>query len=190
MAAFALWSALSLAWSYDDGRGYFGVVRGVGYTGLAACVLAGSRRGGTREWLAGLAAGTSVVVVLALASRYFPNLFDSGRDEIANRSRRGLRPPRFPLGYWNALAVAAVNALLLAGFSVGAATRFARAALAGLIVLPMLAIFLTSSRGGVIASRSARMLFVLARRRETLARRRPVAPRTGAHRQRIRSLHR
>jgi O-antigen ligase len=168
LAAFAAWTAISLVWSLDDGRGFADVVRAAGYAGLALCVILLGRPGRAREWLGGLTAGTTVVVALALAGRYFPSLFDSGRGEIASQLSEASGRLAFPLGYWNALAgLAAANLLLLAGFAASAATRRARASLASLITLPVLAIFLTSSRGGVLSAIvGVAVLFVCAEHRQ------------------------
>ncbi|CAN5400784.1 hypothetical protein BH10ACT11_BH10ACT11_02180 [soil metagenome] len=168
LGGYAIWMAFSLIWSPDVGRGFINVVRASGYVGLAAVVVFTSRAEAARQWLGGLAVGATVVIGLALVSRYFPTLLDSGRDEIATTFSSALGRLAYPLGYWNAIGgLASLDLLLLAGFAANGKNRRLRAVASGLIALPTLALLLTSSRGGIlVAIAGAAFILIAAEHRE------------------------
>ena len=143
--ALAAWTGLSLIWATDVGAAFAELVRTFLYLGLLVLVLlTSSRREGARPWLAGLAIGLSAVVVLALSSRFDPTIDADGflRDRLS-----------YPIGYWNGLAAcAAVAATLLGWFSANAVGRLGRVAATAALPLPVLAIVLSSSRGGAAAA--------------------------------------
>jgi tetratricopeptide (TPR) repeat protein len=166
----ALWTAISLGWASDDGRAFIEVVRAAGYAGLLVLALIAPARGQARQWLGGLAIGATIVVAIALLSRCEPGLFDTGRGEIATSLASARGRLGFPVGYWNALGgVAALSFVLLAWAAVSAGPRPLRALSAGALPLAVLAIFLSSSRGGAISAIvGVVFLFTLARNRERL----------------------
>ena len=151
IAGLTLLTALSLAWSSDDGRTFVEVVRVAGYTGLFVLVILSSRAGGARAWLVGLALGLSAVAVLALGSRLEPAL-PGGEGEIGEfipsaRGRLG-----YPIGYWNGLgALMALATVLLVWLGARSETRLGRSLAVGALPVVMLTMYLTSSRGGVAA---------------------------------------
>ena len=144
LAALAGWTALSWLWASDDGLVFVEIVRVLGYLGLFSLVVVASQENGARGWLAGLTIGLTAVVLLALASRFFPSLIEGGAPD----SRLN-----YPLGYWNALAAcAAIAAVLLAWHSVHGVTRVIRSLATAALPFCALAIFLSGSRGGVAAA--------------------------------------
>lgn len=150
LLAFALLSALSMGWAADDGRAFGEAVRAAGYLGLFVLVVVASPRRSARQWLAGLAIGLAVVAALALGSRMVPSLFpanDLSRLLPSVRTRLS-----YPLNYWNGLAAAmSLGIVLLLWLGAHARRSVTRALAVGAIPVPVLALFLTSSRGGLFA---------------------------------------
>jgi hypothetical protein len=161
LAVLAAWTALSFTWASDDGAVFAEVVRVLSYLGLFVLVVIASGREGARPWIVGLTIGLSAVVLLALASRFEPSL--------SLGSATGSRL-RYPLGYWNGLATCAALALTLLGWhTVEAKTRLVRSLSTALLPLPPLALYLSASRGGVIAAVIGLVLiFALAGQRPAL----------------------
>jgi len=149
---FTIWALASIGWATDDGRALLEAARSVTYLAVFVAVVLCSRRGDGGFWLAGLTAGLATVALIALSARFFPSL-DSERAVLARflptaQSRLG-----FPIGYWNALgACMAVAAVLLASSSASAPSRLIRSLANALLALPVLAIYLASSRGGAVAA--------------------------------------
>jgi hypothetical protein len=139
---------LSTLWAHDQGRAFEEGVRAMLYLGLftlAACTAATVTR---RSWLAGLAVGLGVVTLLGLFAYFQPGILDSGRSEIPNAAGR----LSYPFGYWNgAAAIFAMTAVLLAHWASAGKSSLVRAAATALIPAVTLAIWLTTSRGGLIA---------------------------------------
>lgn len=152
LGGLALFTALSMAWASDDGKAFLDVVRAAGYLGLFVLVVLASGRASARSWLSGLAIGLVAVAVIAVASRLVPSL-PGGDEEIAEALLAARGRLSYPIGYWNALAACMALAIVLLGW-LGAQGRTpaVRAAAVGAIPIPVLAIYLTSSRGGVAAT--------------------------------------
>jgi hypothetical protein len=153
LAAFALWSGVTLAWSVAPDQTWAECNRAVGYT-LAlvlAVALGASDRRATAMVAHGFLAVAAAVTVYALAQKLLPGLRVAG---IFDLNTAGPLPRlQEPLGYWNALA------LLVA---MGAAVAFCLALQRGrppgvrlgalvLFVLMLETIAFTYSRGGVLA---------------------------------------
>ncbi|HEX2388023.1 MAG TPA: O-antigen ligase family protein [Solirubrobacterales bacterium] len=151
LAALTVMTAVSLGWSLDDGSGFADVVRLGAY--LGAFVLTGLllRAGAGRSVLEGVGAGLVAVSVIALASR----LLDLGAGDTALVAATPSFAGRlsYPIGYWNALgAMAAMAAPVLIWIASDFRGRVGLAlALAGIPVV-VLAAYLTSSRGALIAA--------------------------------------
>ena len=152
LAAFGAFTALSMIWANDAGRAFTEVVRVAGYLGLFVLAMLVSARTGARPWLAGIAVGIVVVVVGGGRRR-----LDPPRVGGADRGNFGARPARhgrlsYPVGYWNGLgAIVAIGILLLAWFGAFAGSRLWRAAATAALPVLGLAMYLTSSRGGLAA---------------------------------------
>jgi O-antigen ligase len=94
----------------------------------------------------GLAIAVALVAVLGLASRLLPHVFDVG-------SSLGSGPRlNYPLGYWNANgALLGIGVALLLWSSRRAASAALRWLSAAAIPISLLALYLTYSRGGLLA---------------------------------------
>jgi hypothetical protein len=148
LAALAVWTALSLSWTADDGAGFIDLVRILLYTGLVLLVGLGARAGSAPSWLAGIALGGTVVATIALGSRL---LGLGGDQDLALELNLAAERLSYPIGYWNGLGyLLAMTLPAVAWLTVAARTSIARAALAGSVPL-VTALFLTSSRGAMLA---------------------------------------
>lgn len=146
LLAVAAWSGLSIAWSVAPDLSWAELDRTLVYAAfLALGLLLGASRPGAARLAAGVVtAAFGAAVVWALAGKAIPALFPDG-----GRAAR----LRDPIGYWNALALAA-DALLVLALSLAASSR-AVAVRAGGAVLgyaAVVAILLAASRAGVAAA--------------------------------------
>jgi hypothetical protein len=143
--------ALSMVWTSNGGEAFETAVRSATYAGLFVVVLTLSRRASARPWLIGILLGLSVVVLVALLTRFQPSL---GADrELARLLPSSRGRLSYPIGYWNGLAACmALLAVLLCWLADAGRTRLTRALCAAGLPLPFLVIYLASSRGGVAAS--------------------------------------
>jgi hypothetical protein len=136
LAAFVLWEGASIAWSIQPSRSWDYANRGLVYLAFAAV---GALLGGAALRRFGYAAAAllGALFVWALAAKVIPDLYgDYGR----------LARLRYPLGYWNELA-------LLAAVSVPVGLwllRRARPAASLLLYLALVVAVLTYSRVGLI----------------------------------------
>jgi hypothetical protein len=150
LLALTVLTGLSLAWAADDGRAFTELVRVAGYLGLFTLVVVASPPGSARLWLAGLAIGLVAVAILALGSRMLPSLFPT--NDLARLLPSVRTRLAYPLNYWNGLAAAMSLAIvLLLWLGANARTSIGRSLATAGVALPGLALFLTSSRGGVVA---------------------------------------
>jgi hypothetical protein len=151
LGALGLLGALSMRWASDDAMAFTDVVRVAGYLGLFLLALLATPRGGARVWLWGIAIGIVAVAALALGSRYEPSL-PGGNVQIATFLPEAQGRLSYPIGYWNALgACMALGVVLLAWIGAQAATRISRALAIAAIPLLGSTLFLTSSRGALVA---------------------------------------
>src|SRR5688572_14936826 len=153
LAGLAALMAISLSWASDDGNGFEDVVRALAYLGLFVLVVIATRGGEARPWLAGLAAGLGAVAVIALLARFEPSWFGNPDAGLAEDLPAVTGRLTYPIGYWNGLAAAMAAAIVLLGwFSATAAARPARAAAVAAMPPVMLALWMTGSRGGIVAA--------------------------------------
>ncbi|MEA2352115.1 MAG: hypothetical protein QOJ14_529 [Thermoleophilaceae bacterium] len=146
----ALLSAASMGWASDGGGAFAEAVRVAGYLGLFTLVVVSSAAREGDRWLAGLAVGLAAVAALAVGSRIQPSLFPE--QDLPRLLPSVSTRLSYPLNYWNGLgACMALTIVLLAGLGAHARTRAGRAAAIAWLPVPALALFLTSSRGGVFA---------------------------------------
>jgi hypothetical protein len=137
LAAFAIWCALTIAWSQDPDRSWSYTNRSFVYLAFACLgALLGEQ---PRRLLYGLSILLGVVCVWALLGKVLPSLYeDYGR--IARL--------RSPVGYWNALALLGDIAL-----PIGLCLATKRRAAGALLVFGWLVVIgLTFSRGGVLVA--------------------------------------
>lgn len=151
LAALALWTGLSVVWADSAEKAFNELNRVTLYLGVFALVVVLATRERVRQWSDGLALGTTVVALLALVSRLFPQAFPEG--DVPRFLPGASARLSYPVNYWNALAaVAAIAAVLL----LGSAVRARHPALRGLALAPIPAlacvVYFTSSRGGVLTA--------------------------------------
>ncbi|MFL5945021.1 MAG: O-antigen ligase family protein [Gaiellaceae bacterium] len=136
LLAFVLWEALSIAWSIEPSRSWDYTNRGLVYLAFAAV---GALLGGVplRRLVDATALLLGALFVWALAAKVIPALEpDYGR----------LARLRYPVGYWNELAVLAAASVPIALSLV----RRARVAGALLLYTALVVAVLTFSRVGII----------------------------------------
>jgi O-antigen ligase len=142
----AVWSAISSLWSGSVELSVAEVDRVLVYLGifLAAFLVAQTDRRRQR-FGEGIAVAVVGVVLLALASRLLPHVFDLS-SEKSNGSRLF-----YPLQYWNAVGLfCAMSGPLLLWLSRRAEAGALRAFGAGAIPSIVLALYFTFSRGGIL----------------------------------------
>ncbi|MFL5892064.1 MAG: O-antigen ligase family protein [Solirubrobacterales bacterium] len=153
LAAFGAFTALSMIWAPSPGLSFTELVRVAGYLGLFVLIVIASGRTGPRPWLIGLALGLVVVALGGLASRFDPSLFGGADRDIFAFIPFSHGRLSYPVGYWNGLgACLALGLVLLGWLSAEAPTRLTRALATAALPAFGLAMYLTSSRGGVAAA--------------------------------------
>ncbi len=143
----ALLSALSSLWSGSMELSVIEADRVLVYLGiLIASFLITPTRERRQRFVEGLAVALALVALLGLVSRLLPDLLSV--TQVAEGGRR----LRYPLGYWNANgAIFAMAVVLLLWMSRRATMVALRWASVAAIPVAMLALYLTYSRGGVLA---------------------------------------
>ena len=147
LLATALWSGLSIAWSIAPDLSWDELDRTLVFAGFLALglLLGATGQSACRCAAAALVLALGAAVVWALAGKAIPGLFPDG-----GRTAR----LRDPIGYWNALALAA-DILLVLALQLAADAGRSRALRAGGVVLAYaatVAVFLAASRVGVAAA--------------------------------------
>jgi hypothetical protein len=162
LAALAAWTALSMLWALDAGRSFTEVVRVGSYLGLFALMVLVAGTVGPRPLLTGLAIGLTVVAAAALGSRFFPGFLGTSDQAIFSVLVSAAGRLSYPIGYWNGLAACMAGlVVLLVWFGAAAAIAMRRALAVALIPVPLLVIYLTSSRGGFAAALVGVLIVVL-----------------------------
>jgi tetratricopeptide (TPR) repeat protein len=145
--AIAAWSGLSVAWSVAPDLSWAEVNRTLVLAAfLAVGLLLGAGGQAACRWAAAaLVTALGAAVLWALAGKVIPGLFADG-----GRAAR----LRDPIGYWNALALAADMLLVLAlRLAAAPSSRMiVRLGGAALAYSAVVAVFLTASRAGVAAA--------------------------------------
>jgi hypothetical protein len=163
LALFTLWTLLSAAWSDSDWRALTEFDRSLLY--LVALLLFGSvprdaRR--TRWMVRGVCAGILGVCVIALITRLLPNLWrvDPGMSDRLS----------YPVTYWNCLGLLAALGLILCFHltSSRAEPKPIRVIAAGAVPVLATTIYLTLSRGAILACLAGLVVYVLATRSRSL----------------------
>lgn len=159
LAALLGFTALSLGWASDDGAGFADAVRLAGYLGTFLLVGLIVPRGGGARALEGIALGVVVVSVIALASR-LAGLGDGDADLVALLPAAGGRLS-YPVGYWNALgALMALAVPLLVWIGTEARSPWLRTTAIAAMPLPLLAAYMTGSRGALLAAALGAAAFI------------------------------
>ncbi len=153
LAGLAALAALSMLWGSDNGRAYEDVVKTLFYLGAFTLVVLFATRGDAVSWLAGLAIGLVVVAVIALGGRFEPSWFGHPDVDILTELPAAAGRLTYPIGYWNGLAAAMATALtLLTWLAARSRTAAMRTAATAAMPAVLLALWMTNSRGGLIAA--------------------------------------
>ena len=158
LLATAAWSGLSVAWSVAPDLSWHELDRSLVYAAfLAVGLLFAAAVPNPHRWAA-VVVGTAfgAAILWALAGKAIPALFPDG-----GRAAR----LRDPIGYWNALALAA-DVLLVLALAAAASARslVVRAGAAALAYAAVVAILLAASRAGVLAAALGVVLWLWLRR--------------------------
>ncbi|MBN8868950.1 MAG: O-antigen ligase family protein [Solirubrobacterales bacterium] len=150
----SLLSAISSIWSLSVPSSLTEFERGIGYLGYFTASYLTMRTPKQREWFArGIGAGLAVIVVLALGERLYPN---GGVEPAVGYSRL-----TYPLGYWNGVGICSTAGLVLfVWFAAAATDRRARAVALAMATLSGVALYLSYSRGALLAAIVAMLLLV------------------------------
>jgi O-Antigen ligase len=152
LGGLVLWQAATIAWSIEPSASWDYANRGLVYFAFACVgVLLGTVR--CSRIAAGLGALTTGVLVVALAAKVFPAIYhDYGR----------LARLRWPLEYWNELALVAAVTVPLGLWLAGRRERPVRARVAGAlhVYVALVAVVLTFSRFGIALAVLAALVWV------------------------------
>jgi hypothetical protein len=144
LVLFDLWTALSALWGPDPTPALLETQRVFVYVAAAAAFLVVAHGGGATGLAAGTTAASVLLALYALGSHLFP-------DRATYDPTAGYQIDE-PLDYSNALAILLVIGLLLAlGFAGRAARSGARAAAGAAAVVLAVGLYLTFSRGAILA---------------------------------------
>lgn len=161
LAAFVVWTALSLAWTESVDRSSEELALVATYLGIFALAL-GTRAGEeAQRFVSAVAAGIVIVSIVALLSRLHPGWFPEADQTglFLSNTRERLS---YPLNYWNGIAaLIAIGLPLLLQIATSAKSRLARSASAAALPALALTSFLTLSRGGIAATAVAVAVFLL-----------------------------
>ncbi len=158
LLATAAWSGLSIAWSVAPDLSWVELNRTLVYVAFLAVglLLGAGPREPAKLAAAALTLAFGAGVVWALAGKAIPAIFPDG-----GRAAR----LRDPIGYWNALALAADALLVLAlSFAASARALSVRMGCAVLAYAAVVAVFLAASRAGVAAAVLGAVLWLWLRR--------------------------
>ncbi len=155
LVGLAAWSGISIAWSVAPDRSWEELNRGLVYAAFAVLGIAAGSRGrrSGRVVVLALAGALGAAVLWSLAGKAIPALFPDG-----GRAAR----LRDPIGYWNALALAA-NALLVLGLWLASSAASRSARLAGVLLgyAAAVATLLAVSRAGLLGGIAGVALWLL-----------------------------
>lgn len=152
LAAFTLWTGLSLSWTESVERTAADLARVAGYLGVFAFAVFAAGRSGSRQLVGAVAAGIVVVATVALLSRFHPAWFP-GAGETANFLSNNRERLSYPLHYWNGVAaLIAIGLPLVLQVATGARSVALRALAAAALPALGLTIFFTLSRSGIAAA--------------------------------------
>jgi len=153
LAAFALWQALSIVWSIEPAESWDYANRTLVYLAFAAVGVAVGASV-PRTWIAtALGLLLTVLLLVALAAKAIPSLYsDYGR----------LARLRWPVAYWNELALLAAVNVPLGLWLAGRRDRPLRARVAGAfhLYVAFVAVVLTFSRFGIVLALAAAAVWV------------------------------
>jgi hypothetical protein len=160
LAAFVIWTALSLIWTESAERTAADLARALTYLGIFSLVLFVRAPRESQRLVSAVAAAIVLIGMLALLSRLHPAWFPSA-DQTARFLADSRERLSYPINYWNGLgALLAIGFPLLLQISAGAKTVAVRALAAAAMPALALAIFFTLSRASIAAAALAVVVFI------------------------------
>jgi hypothetical protein len=163
LAAFAVWDLASTAWAASAEKAYTEFDRTALYLGVYVLVVVSTDRRRRANVVDGLTAAIAAIGVAALLSRLFPGLFPNRglSTSLPNASTR----LSFPLDYWNGLGIFVALAFPLLLYWMLGGDRARRVAALALVPALGAVVYLTSSRGAVVALAGGVVVFFVAQPR-------------------------
>lgn len=154
------WTALSLVWTGSTGRTVVEIARVSMLLGVMTLGVFIGGRDALRRTIAGAAAAIALVGLFAVLSKLQPGWFPEVQaSALLTSSDNRLY---YPLGYWNGLAgLMAVGLPLTLWMSSRARWVATRSVAAAAVPVICLAIYLTLSRGGMLAAAAGLAAFIL-----------------------------
>jgi len=161
LAGLAVLAMASGSWGASGERAFEETNRVSLYLGVFLVAVLAGTRANAASVADGLALGIAATGVAALASRFVPEAFpDPGLSE--HLADAGMRLS-WPLGYWNGLALfLAIGVPLLLRAGIDAGSPVPRGLAVGALPAIACAIFLASSRGGLVVAVVAALVFLAA----------------------------
>ena len=149
VGALTTWIALSAIWSESADKALGEVDRALAVGGVLVLVALAVTRETWRAAAAGLASAAITVAAIALASRLVPDLFaDATLNTALGNGRLS-----YPIEYWNGLAgVCGIAVCAGIGYGVHGSSQGTRALSLATVPVSALALYLTLSRGGIVAT--------------------------------------
>jgi len=160
LAAFVLWTALSLRWTESTEKTATDLARVLTILGVFALALMTRRSRGAGQMVSAVGTGIVLVAIVALLSRLHPNWFPDAA-ETGKFLATGKERLSYPLDYWNGLAaLIGIGLPLVLQLANNAKLVAVRALAAASMPAMLLALFFTLSRGGMAAALIALAVFL------------------------------
>lgn len=158
LAGFLVWSVIGLTWTESSERTVGEAARVSTYLAFFLLALGSQGRAATRHAVNGAACAIGLVGAVALLSRLHPQWFgDIELYKVFGGARERLS---YPLNYWNLLAaLVSMGVPLLLAAATTARTSAGRAVAAAAVPIQGLCVYLTVSRGGLVAFGVAVVVF-------------------------------
>lgn len=161
LTCFLAWTALSLIWTESHGNTNAEIAHVATYLGIFALGLFAIRGArGLRLMAAAVGTGIAVLAAVALLSRLHPAWFPQA-DQTGNFLHSVRNRLSYPLDYWNGVAaLTAIGLPLLLNMATTAKFILVRSLSAAALPAMALTIYLTISRGGILAAAAAIVTYI------------------------------
>jgi hypothetical protein len=158
LGGFVLWTGIASGWSASADRSVTELGRVATYLGCFVLALSVVRRDTVRQLVTGMGVALGVVGVLAVLSRVYPGAFP--HDQVTVFFPGSTERLNYPLNYANGTGnFLAIGLPLLLVIATRARTLAGQAIAAAAVPVAVLGIVLTASRGGVLTSIVAVVVF-------------------------------
>ncbi len=159
LAAFAVLTGTSILWAESAEKAFTEFNRTALYLGVFLVAVLAATRAAADRWADGLAIGIAALGVLALASRFFPDVFPAG--DVPRFLPATYTRLSYPVNYWNGLAIlVGVGTPLLLRAAVVSERAVWRALAVAPIPVFAAVVFLASSRGGFAVALTGTVAFL------------------------------